>query len=230
MKTEKSRNIKADEVKNYLEESRGLERDYLGEIVKSRKKAWYLSYFFGGLATLGLIAGIAGLQREAPRPLILRVDNATGNVDVVSAMREHEQSYGEIVDEYFLNRYILSRESYDYNTIQLDYDTTALMSSADVQQEYYKLFEGANARDAVYANKTRIVPTVRSIQPNGNGQATIRFSTKEIQSNGARPTVRNWIATVGYSYVSAPMKLEDRRINPLGFQVTSYRVDSETLN
>lgn len=227
--SKKSQPIKKEELNTYLAESLGLERDYLAEIVQSRKKAWRITYAALGLAALGIIAGVAGLRREPPRPLVLRVDNATGNVDVVSVMREQEQSYGEIVDEYFLNRYVLSRESYDYDSIQLDYDTTALMSAPDVQQEYYKLFEGENARDAVYSNRVRIVVSVHSIQPNGKGQATVRFSTREIHSNGSRSDERNWIATIGYTYVSAPMKLEDRRINPLGFQVTSYRVAPETL-
>jgi len=41
--------------------------------------------------------------------------------------------------------------------------------------------------------------------------------------------VRSWISTVRYRYVDAPMSLEDRLINPLGFQVVSYRRDAETI-
>ncbi|WP_276662626.1 type IV secretion system protein [Thauera aminoaromatica] len=40
---------------------------------------------------------------------------------------------------------------------------------------------------------------------------------------------RNWIATIGYTYVNAPISAQDRRINPLGFQVYSYRVDPESV-
>ncbi|OIS90252.1 virB8 family protein [Brucella cytisi] len=230
MKARQPKKVKAEELNSYMTESRGLERDLLSEVVRSRKAAWNVSKFLGLVALGGIAAGIAGLWREAPPPLILRVDNATGAVDTVTAMRVHETSYGEVVDQYWLNQYVLNRESYDYNTIQLNYDTTALLSSPSIQQDYGKLFEGPDARDAVLANKVRIVVSIRSIQPNNRGQATVRFTTREIANNGQAPIVRNMIATIGYTYVNAPMSTQDRRINPLGFQVTSYRVDPEAVN
>lgn len=230
MKAREAKKVKSEEMASYLKESRGLERDLLSEVMRSRKAAWNVSKFLGLIAIGGIAAGVAGLWRDAPPPLILRVDNATGAVDTVTAMRVHETSYGEVVDQYWLNQYVLNRESYDYNTVQLNYDTTALLSSPPMQQEYGKLFEGPGARDAVFANKVRIVVSIRSIQPNNRGQATVRFTTREIASNGQAPIVRNMIATIGYTYVNAPMSTQDRRINPLGFQVTSYRVDPESVN
>lgn len=229
MKSKELKQVKAAEMAGYLEESRGLERDWILEVLQSRKAAWNVSKFMGLVAVGGIAAGVAGLFREAPPPLILRVDSATGGVDQVTAMRVHEASYGEVVDQYWLNQYVLNRENYDYNTIQLNYDTTALLSSPSVQQEYGALFEGPSARDVVLSNRVRIKAHVRSIQPNNRGQATVRFSTEEIAPN-LRPVVRNFIATVGYTYVNAPMGTEARRVNPLGFQVTSYRADPETVN
>lgn len=230
MRKKEPKPVKAQELQTYIAESRGLERDYIGELVGSRKRAWWAAgaAFVLGLAGLGV--GIAGFSQPAPPPLVLRVDNATGAVERVTVMREHETSYGEVVDEYWLNQYVLNRESYDYNTIQLNYDTTALLSSPTVQQEYYKLFDGPNARDRVLSNKARIVVTVRSIQPNGRGQATVRFSTQQFNSNGTQEPPQHQIATIGYTYVNSPMNASDRRINPLGFQVTSYRADPEVLS
>lgn len=230
MKKRETKQVRAEELKGYLEESRGLERDYIGELVGSRRRAWFVAGTFGVLAVLGVAAGIAGLSQTAPDPVVLRVDNATGAVDRVTVMREHEVSYGEVVDEYWLNQYVLNRESYDYDTIQLAYDTTALLSSPDVQQQYYKIFAGPNARDLVLSNHARIIVSVRSIQPNGRGQATVRFTAQQVNRNGAKEHPEHLIATIGYTYVNAPMSAADRRINPLGFQTTSYRVDPETLS
>lgn len=230
MKKRETKKVRADELNSYMDESRGLERDYIGELVGSRRRAWFAAGAFGILGVLGVAAGIAGLSQTAPDPVVLRVDNATGAVDRVTVMREHETSYGEVVDQYWLNQYVLNRESYDYDTIQLTYDTTALLSSPDVQQQYYKVFEGSNARDVVLSNRARIVVSVRSIQPNGRGQATVRFRVQQVNRNGTTENPENLIATIGYTYVNAPMSAADRRINPLGFQVTSYRVDPETLS
>lgn len=222
--------IKAEQLKNYYEESRGLERDLIGEFVRSRKTAWRVATAGGIFGLLGIVCGIVGFSQPAPSPLVLRVDNATGAVDIVTTLREHETSYGEVVDKYWLNQYVLNREAYDYNTIQMNYDTTALLSAPAVQQDYYKIYDGSNARDRVLGNKARITVRVRSIQTNGRGQATVRFTTQQHNANGTTEQPEHQIATIGYTYIGAPMRSSDRLLNPLGFQVTSYRADPEILN
>ena len=108
------------------------------------------------------------------------------------------------------------------------------MSDPEVQREYYALFEGAQARDNVLKDRTKIVVQIRSITPtpetdSPGGTAVVRFSTQLKHSNGSLEPLQNWIATIGYTYKDATMSSMDRRINPLGFQITSYRVDPETL-
>ncbi|WP_455477896.1 virB8 family protein [Bartonella sp. B10] len=229
MRKKEAKPVKAERLNSYYEESRGLERELINEFIKSRKTAWWVAGAVGILGLLGMMCGVVGFSQPAPTPLVLRVDNATGAVDVISVMREHETSYGEVVDKYWLNQYVLNRETYDYDTIQLSYDTAALLSAPTVQQEFYKIYEGENARDQVLSDKARIVVKVRSIQPNGLGQATVRFTTQQHNSNGAIEQKQHHIATIGYTYVGAPMKSSDRLLNPLGFQVTSYRSDPEIL-
>ncbi|WP_455465986.1 virB8 family protein [Bartonella sp. B39] len=229
MKKKQAKPIKAERLNSYYEESRGLERELIDEFVRSRRTAWRVASVVGIFGLFGMMCGVVGFSQPAPAPLVLRVDNTTGAVDVISVIREHETSYGEVVDRYWLNQYVLNRETYDYDTIQLNYDTAALLSAPTVQQEFYKIYEGENARDKVLSNKARITVKVRSIQPNGRGQATVRFTTQQHDSNGAVGAKQHQIATIGYTYVGAPMKSSDRLLNPLGFQVTSYRADPEIL-
>src|SRR5690606_8202445 len=174
--------VKSADFKTYLTETKGLERDFLKELITSKKRAWRVSYIMFTLSLLALGAGIAGLSQKAPAPLILRVDNATGAVDVVTTMREHQSSYNEIIDDYWINRYVIDRESYDYNTIQQHYDAVALLSAPDIQKEYYTKFEGVNALDKTLSNQARIVVHIKSIQLNRKGQATVRFTTQLVYS------------------------------------------------
>lgn len=225
-----AKNVKSTEVAAYIEESRGVERDYIGEIQASRRKAWVVAY-----AALGAVA-CASLALAMISPLktveavVLRVDNATGAVDVVQHMADQQTSYGEVVDKYWLNQYVLNREAYDYNTIQMTYDATALLSAPDVQREFFNIYDGPQARDRVLQNGARVLVTVRSITPNPDlGSAVVRFSTITRRNDGRVEGAGDWIATVGYQYVQAPISEKDRRVNPLGFQVTSYRVDPETV-
>jgi type IV secretion system protein VirB8 len=230
----KIRPVKSDDVQRYLEESRGLERDYMAEILRSRQVAWYLAMGSSSLLAVALLALLFLTPLKTNTPFVLRVDNATGHVEVLTTLRESESSYGEVVDSYFLNQYVLNREGYDDNTIQNAYNTTALLSDPEVQREYYAIFEGVQARDKVLKDHAKIMVQVRSITPTpesspGNGIAVVRFSTQIKHNNGSIEPLHNWIATMGYTYKDAVMSSVDRRINPLGFQVTSYRIDPETL-
>ena len=60
--------------------------------------------------------------------------------------------------------------------------------------------------------------------------AQIRFDKITVPMGGdisKQVPPQSLIATVGFEYVNAPQKEEDRSVNPLGFQITSYRVDPE---
>lgn len=223
--------IKTTEIEQYISESVGLERDFIGEILASRLAAWRVVGLLGLLAILALGCAVAAFYRQVPPPLVLRVDNATGSVDLVTTMRESQKSYGEIVDIYWLNKYILNRESYDYHSIQMLYETTALLSTEQVQKEYYAIYQGAEARDKVLRDEKKIIVIIRSIVPTvKGGKAIVRFSTHHQNQDGHKSDSKDLIATVTYKYTNSPMKTEDRRINPLGFQVTSYRVDPELIS
>ena len=223
--------MKTAEFKAYLEESRGLERDYLSELVRSRKAAWRVAAGAGALVVLALATLVALLPLKRVEAFVLRVDNATGSVDIVTALRDGQASYGEVVDKYFVNKYVLNRESYDFDTIQTAYDTTALLSGPDVQREYLALFQGPNARDKVLSNQARILVHVRSITPGTTrNTAVVRFATVRRQSNGAPDVEESLVATIGFRYVAAAMHEQERLVNPLGFEVTSYRVDPEVVS
>ena len=157
--------LKSDDVQRYLEESRGLERDYMAELLRSRQIAWRLVIGSGTSMVVALIALLCLTPLKTNTPFVLRVDNATGHVDVLTTLRTSERSYGEVVDSYFLNQYVLNREGYEANTLQTAYNTTALLSDPDVQREYYALFEGSQARDKVLKNHAKIIVQVRSITP-----------------------------------------------------------------
>jgi type IV secretion system protein VirB8 len=223
--------MRASDLDRYLEESRGLERDYLDELVRSRRTAWRVAAAAAVLcaAALGTVAALTPLKRVDA--FVLRVDNATGAVDAVTTLRDAQASYGEVVDRYFANKYVLAREAYDYETLQTAYDTTLLLSSSDVQREYAALFDGPKARDKVLSNRVRVVVRVRSISP-GTTRNTmvVRFARRSVAADGGPGDEESLVATVGFRYVGAAMREQDRLVNPLGFQVTSYRIDPEIVS
>ncbi len=69
---------------------------------------------------------------------------------------------------------------------------------------------------------------VRSITP-AKSTAVVRFVRTRRSADGSEDVEESLVATIGFEYVPAPMREEDRMVNPLGFKVTSYRVDPENV-
>ncbi|MCW5589665.1 MAG: type IV secretion system protein [Legionellales bacterium] len=229
----KNKILKANDFQQFLTETRGLERDYINEILQSRQKAWWITAVCGVIVILSLIA-LGILEHTLAKPLppfILRVNNATGQTDVVSIIKNQQNSYGEVIDKYWLNQYVMNAESYDYHTIQHSYDLVGLLSDPSVAKNYHQRFVGKTALDQLLKDTGTIVVNVHSIVPDEkNGTADVHFSTITTLPGQFNGIQKNWIATIAYQYKNLPMNEADRLKNPLGFQVTSYRVDPEDFN
>jgi type IV secretion system protein VirB8 len=55
--------------------------------------------------------------------------------------------------------------------------------------------------------------------------AQVRFMRHELNSEDDTPADSEWLATVVYRYLNPPVDERSRLINPVGFQVTQFRID-----
>ena len=177
--------------------------------------------------SIGAIAGLTPLKTVTP--FVIRVDNNTGATDIVTQLKTAEKSYGEVINKYWLAQYVGYRESYDWQTVQSTYNATNLLSAPPVQSEFAKLYnKNPAAPHLVLKDQFKVIVKVNAISFVGE-MAQIRFEKHLIPLvNGVtRPEPQKMIATVAFEYQNKPLQETDRLINPLGFQVTSYRVDPE---
>jgi type IV secretion system protein VirB8 len=72
-----------------------------------------------------------------------------------------------------------------------------------------------------------VATTVKSVSLLSPTTALVRFDTERREAGGAPEPVQSWSAVVAFRYSGAPMRMEDRFLNPLGFEVTRYRRDAE---
>lgn len=83
------------------------------------------------------------------------------------------------MDKYWLNQYVLSRESYDYRTLEHDYLKTRELSLPNVFDPYAAQFStDKNSLDKLLGDSKKIVVEVHTVVPNGNGIATVRIRQK----------------------------------------------------
>lgn len=222
------RGVTRDQIREFQKERRGLETDLLDEVLKSRKVAWVLASasVVVAVAAFGL-AGFTIHKYAQPIPAhILTLDESTGTVEQVALLPDEKRSYGEVVDTYWISQFVRHYESYDFYSIQADYDAVGLMASADVAEPYQSEFAGSKGKDKKLGDSRATRVRISSvILDRDAGTATVRFSTQEKYRDRPMPEARKeWIAIIGYEYRNVPLTASQRFINPLGFRVLSYRV------
>lgn len=201
-------------------------------VEKSERRAWFVAFASVGVAVLAIAAIAMMMPLKESVPYVIRVDNATGVPDIVTAITDKAVTGDEVMDKYWLAHYVRARETYDWYTLQRDYNTVGLLSSANVGQGYAQLFEGKDALDKTYGKTVRATVEIVSVVPTGKNTGTVRFikTTKRTDQEGTPGTVTKWVATVAYEYRStARIKESERLVNPFGFQVLTYRVDPEMV-
>jgi len=220
---------KQDAVEAYLKEAQSWESDINSMREKSEKRAWRVAYAAGTFAFVALI-GIAALAPlKEVTPFLVRVDNTTGIVDIVTAIVDGKTTYEEAINSYFLRNYIRYREAYSYSLAEEYYVNVGAMSAPEEQKKYFEYFNPKNPDSPlkVYGQNVTVEINVDSTSYIKPDVALVRWHGIE-RRPGEKPLLSHWASTLTFRYVGTPMKKKDREISPLGFQVTEYRRDSDS--
>ena len=217
----------------HFRDARGWEADQESRRAKSERRAWIVASAACALAVVAVVslASLAPFRRNIP--YLFAMDKATGNVEFVGALDERRiLGYQELLDKHWAQRYIVARESYNYRLLQSDYDTVLGFSNESVGLDFAKLYDGPNARDVRYGANVELKVAVLSVQLSKNPiglQAVVRFAktARRVDSDASEPT-QYYVATIAYEYLPTMFGKEKELLaNPLGYKVTSYRVDAE---
>ena len=203
-------------------------------VEKSNKRAWTVAIVSAFIALVSIVAIMLLTPLKQAIPYVIRVDNTTGMVDIITSVNESEFTANEALDKYFVGQYIKIREGYYYNILTNDYMLTQIYSAPNVAKEYVEIYEGANARQEILKANNEVNIDIISIvlgESAGIKTATVRFNqnTKAISQTGTTlvgTSVK--VATLTYEYSPTDLTTEDERLkNPLGFKVLNYRIDDE---
>lgn len=218
------------ELKEYFDKARRWDQDRLSSAIRSRNLAWVVALTSLGLATAGVlaVAGLTPLKRA--EPFVVRVDNATGAVDVMTGLTGQKGiTYQEAVSKYFVGQYVRARESWNPQAAEDNFRQVAIMSTSPVQSDWAAYYRGSNPKSpqVVYGASGSVVVHIKTISFINSKVAQARFHKSEVK-NG-QPSESDEIATITFTYTKAPMAESERLRNPLGFQVSDYRADPEIL-
>ena len=218
-------------IEDELARAQGIERDWLSEILRSRRRAWQVATaaIFAAISATVAVAAITPLK-EPPELYVVRVNDASGEIEYVTRLADAKENYDDRLTRTFINEFVLACESYDWYTIQNMHDRCALYSAPSVQKEYGQKFQGDQAFQKVYGQHTRVRVDVRSITLGPKQSANVRFSRRTENNMGQVTKDEHLIATLAYDYVNADLSEKAGRTNPLGFQVLTYDTDVEVVS
>lgn len=223
-------NVETKEFEKYMAEARTWETNRVKDLEKSEKRAWWVAGAFGVIGAAAVVAVSALAPLKEVEPFVIRVDNSTGIVDIVQSLKNGQTLYDEEVNRYFTQWYVRYREGYSKELSEDYYRSVGLMSNTAEQQKYYEWFQPKNPLSPLnvfgpYAKVKIEIKGTSFIKPN---VALVRY-IKRIERGNDKPQITHWAATISFRYSGAPMKQQDRAINPLGYQVIEYRNDPEVV-
>ena len=207
---------------------------------RSERRAWLVAAAASISATV-LGAGYMFVMPLKERvPFLVMADAYSGNATIARLdddFRHRAMTASEAINRANVARFVGLRESYDVAMMNLrDWRAVHAMAVPEVGREYSALHAANNPRSPFNTlGRTRAIRVrILSIQlldgADGHpGGATVRFQRSVYEkSSGATRPLDSRIATLGFAYnLALKMDEPDRLENPLGFQVTSYRVDND---
>ncbi|WP_176037261.1 virB8 family protein [Brucella tritici] len=222
--------VTTDNLKSYFEKARRFDQDRMIQVERSNRLAWSIAIASAIVAGISIIAVASLAPLKTVEPFVVRVDNSTGIVDVVSALSATAGTYDEAVTKYFAAKYVRGREGYVWSEAQENFRTIALLSTQAEQARFAATYRGSNPQSPqnVYGRSATVRINIVSIALINQNVASVRYMRSVTRGEEVRTT--HFVATLTYSYANAPMSSTDRLVNPLGFAVSEYRADPEAID
>ena len=208
---------------------------------RSERRAWWVAFSAIGMSLILAGGYFYMLPLKQKVPYLVMADAYTGTATVAHLTGNFGPrgiTSSEAINRSNVAHFVLARESYDLAMLNLrDWKTVQTMASPGVKAEYTKLYSSMN-EDSLYkqygkdrAIRIKLLSIVLlgggpGITPRG---ATVRFQRSLFnKTTGATQPMDSKIATIEFTYKpNLDMDDQSRIENPLGFWVTSYRVDND---
>jgi type IV secretion system protein VirB8 len=215
----------------YYAEAASWNRDRVQASRSSQRIAWWIAGIAAAIALLEALALVLLTPLKSVEPYTLMVDKTTGYVQALKPLDQAKIAPDTALTQSFLVQYVIAREGFDIATLNANYRKVALFSVGTARSSYLQQMQVSNPSSPLIAfpRTTTIDVRVKSVSPIGSNSALVRFDTVRSDSGAQPQPASAWVAVIHYRYSQAPMSLEDRFVNPLGFQVTGYRKDQEVL-
>lgn len=221
--------MKNNQPKDMLE-NKNWYRDRYQYILVQRKLLMFITF----LSLISTFAAVLVIARLTPlktvEPFVIQVDQKSGIVQTVNPLSANELTANEAVNNFYIVQYIRARETYSTADLARNYEIVRVMSEASrVYPEFMAQQNPNNPQSNTARLGTSGVRTVKFKSMAYLNPTTLQSRIVIEEKNDSGVFNYHKIVTMEFQYITLSLTNEERYINPLGFRVTSYRVDEEIL-
>ncbi|GGE02917.1 type VI secretion protein [Polymorphobacter glacialis] len=205
--------------------------DRVAAAARQTKLAWIVAGSAGGVAAVLAIALAVLLPLKTTVPYVVTVDRQSGAVQIATTLQEGRLTQNEAVIQAQLAGYVRARETFDETDLRVQYAQVQRLSAPPVARTYVAAMAAANPASPLrtLGRGDTVAVDIKSVSLIAPGTAMVRFDTRRSGLDGGMPGLQSHVAAISFGFANAPLRMEDRFDNPLGFQVTRYRRDTEGL-
>lgn len=175
--------------------------------------------------TISVIFVKSIISSKSLEPYVVEIEEKSGVPTIIDQRSSITLTGQEAVNRYFINKFIQAMIGYEISTYDLNLQTVRLLSKPAV----FNIYLAKNYRNTL-GKETRVEVRIKSIQfDNQRRMAQVRLASQLIRQN-TRPTIKNELIELGFEYSNLDLSAEERLINPLGFQVTSFKATEENFD
>lgn len=176
--------------------------------------------------SISMLSAVKIMNSKEIMPFVIQVDESTGTTTIVNPLGSEILNGNDSLSRYFIKKYISARETYnaaDFDTVALKF--VKLTSTDNLYFSYYRYISNKDTDPRkLFGTANSSYMKIKSWSKLENDKFICRFSVHET-SGGLR--VWNKIAIVKAHYVPMELDPDEQDMNPVGFQVTDYRVDDD---
>lgn len=223
------------ELDAYFQEAASWDADRAAIARRQSRIAWLVAASGWTCALAASAALMLLMPLKRVDPFVIRVDNATGLVDVVPVF-VGQAEMPETVTRYFLDHYVTVCERFSHASAESDYEECGAFHTPARNQAWYAAWNKTNPESPlnVYKDGTTIRAQVTSIsfftRANGIADlAQVRYVKNKRPSGGGEEQVTHWIATIQYAYGDPSKDPKTRRWNPIGFKIIDFKPEAEVI-
>ncbi|WP_273791702.1 virB8 family protein [Bartonella sp. CM31XJBT] len=223
--------MKENAVEQYIAEARSFDQDRILASRRTTRISLAIAGIAVAVAIMSSLAVITLTPLKTVEPFVIRVDNSTGITEVVEALKEGPTNVDEAITRYFAAKYVRSREGFAVEETQNNFETVSLLSSPEERERFAGWYGAKNPQSPqiIYKNAIATI-TIKSISFINDKVAQVRYYRTVRNNDTNKEFITHWVATLTFEYTNAPISVQNRLINPLGFIVNEYRTDPEVVN